>query len=61
MTPQGGGWYELTLWAENLTGAQEQAGEAWVAIQFVANGENGQVLARSKIFRKVTLGQCSTR
>jgi CSLREA domain-containing protein len=60
MTPTGNGWYELTLWGENIPGASEWEGEAWVAVPFVANDENGEILSRSEIFRLLTFGQCGT-
>jgi hypothetical protein len=58
MTSEGGGWYELTLYGEDLLGGFQSNDEIWVAIQFVANGKDGQVLARSQIYRQVTLGKC---
>jgi hypothetical protein len=61
MIPQGDGWYELILWGENIPGAPGWEGEAWVAVQFVANGKDGEILARSEVYRQLTLGQCGTR
>jgi CSLREA domain-containing protein len=58
MIPQGGGWYTYTLYGENLPGTFQWSGDAWVAVQFVANGKDGQPIAHSDIYRKVTLGRC---
>ncbi|MBN1440341.1 MAG: hypothetical protein JW929_13115 [Anaerolineales bacterium] len=58
MIPQGGGWYQLTLYGEDLIGDLRSNDEIWVAIQFVANAKDGKILARSEIFRKITLGRC---
>ncbi len=58
MIPKGGGWYELTLYGENLIGNFQSQDEIWVAIQFVANGKDGRVLAHSPVYRQVTLGKC---
>jgi hypothetical protein len=58
MIPQGGGWYALTLYGENLIGIFQSQDEVWVAVQFVANGKDGQVLGRSAVYRQVTLGKC---
>ena len=32
--------------------------EAWLAVQFVANGSDGQPSARSAVYRQVTVGVC---
>jgi CSLREA domain-containing protein len=58
MIPQGGGWYQLTLYGEDLPGTFEWSGDAWIAVQFIANGKDGEILARSEVYRQVTLGQC---
>jgi hypothetical protein len=58
MIPQGGGWYQYTLYSEDLPDIFNWRSEAWLAVQFVANGESGQVLARSAVYRQVTLGLC---
>jgi CSLREA domain-containing protein len=58
MIPRGGGWHRLTLYGEDLIGGFQSNDEIWVAIQFAANGEDGQVLARSPVYRQVTLGKC---
>jgi hypothetical protein len=58
MVPQGGGWYTYTLYGDNLPGTFQWGGDAWVAVQFVANDADGQPIAHSDIYRKVTLGRC---
>ncbi len=61
MTPQGGGWYTLTLYGEDFPDTSKWGHDAWLEIQFVANGKDGQPVARSEVYRKVTLGRCLTR
>jgi CSLREA domain-containing protein len=58
MIPQGGGWYKLTIHSEDFPDLSKLNGELWLAVQFVANGPNDQVLAHSAIYRQVTVGQC---
>ncbi len=59
MIPQGGGWYQLTLYSEDFpVDVLKWQNEGWLAVQFVANGADGQVLARSAVYRQVTLGLC---
>jgi hypothetical protein len=61
MTPQGGGWYTLTLYGEDFPDTSKWGHDAWLEIQFVANGKDGQPIARSDVYRRVTLGRCLTR
>jgi hypothetical protein len=58
MTPQGGGWYILTLFSEDFPDTSRWGHDAWLEIQLVANGKDGQTIARSEVYRKVTLGRC---
>jgi hypothetical protein len=59
MIPQGGGWYTLTIYSEVFPADVLQWNhEAWLAIQFVANGKDGQPIAHSAVYRQVTLGRC---
>ncbi|MFN2298675.1 MAG: choice-of-anchor Q domain-containing protein [Anaerolineales bacterium] len=59
MIPQGGGWYTLTLYSEDFpTEILEWNNAAVLAIQFVANGPDGEPIARSPVFRMVTVGRC---
>ncbi len=59
MIPQGGGWYTLTLYSEDFPAdILKWRNEAWLAVQFVANGPDGKILARSAVYRQVTVGQC---
>jgi CSLREA domain-containing protein len=59
MIPQGGGWYTLTIYSEDFPADVLQWNhEAWLAIQFVANGKDGQPIAHSAVYRQVTLGRC---
>jgi CSLREA domain-containing protein len=59
MIPQGGGWYTITLLSEDFPADVLQwNNDAWLAVQFVANGQDGQILTRSAVYRKVTLGRC---
>jgi hypothetical protein len=58
MTPQGGGWYALTIHSEDFPDLSKLNGELWLAVQFVANGPNDQVLAHSAVYRQVTVGRC---
>jgi hypothetical protein len=58
MIPQGGGWYQLTVYSEDFPDLSKLKGDLWLAVQFVANGQSGQVLARSAVYRQVTVRQC---
>jgi hypothetical protein len=58
MAPQGGGWYTLTLYSEDFPNTSKWGHDAWLEIQLVANGKDGQPIARSEVYRKVTLGLC---
>jgi CSLREA domain-containing protein len=58
MAPQGGGWYTLTIYSEDFPDLSALNGELWLAVQFVANNQNGQALAHSAVYRQVTVGQC---
>ncbi len=58
MTPQGGGWYKLTISSEDFPDVSKLRGELWLAVQFVANGKDGQAIARSAVYRQVTVGMC---
>jgi hypothetical protein len=58
MTPQGGGWHTLTLYSEDFPNTSKWGHDAWVEIQLIANGKDGQPIARSEVYRKVTLGRC---
>jgi hypothetical protein len=59
MTPEGGGWYSLTLLAEDIEGIRDLRDEGFLAIQFVANGPGGEVLARSVVFRDLVVKPCT--
>jgi CSLREA domain-containing protein len=58
MIPQGGGWYQLILYGEDLPSIGKWKHDAWLDVQFVANGKDGTGIAWSTIYRQVTLGQC---
>ncbi|MBN2084819.1 MAG: right-handed parallel beta-helix repeat-containing protein [Anaerolineales bacterium] len=58
MIPQGGGWYKLTVFSEDFPDVSKLNGDLWLAVQFVANGPDGQILVRSAVYRQVTVGQC---
>jgi hypothetical protein len=58
MIPQGGGWYQLTIYSEDFPDTSKWGHEAWLEIQFVANGKDGKPIARSAVYRRVTLGLC---
>ncbi len=58
MIPQGGGWYKLTVYSEDFPDLAKLKGDLLLAVQFVANDSGGQVLARSTVYREVTVGQC---
>jgi hypothetical protein len=59
MLPQGGGWYTLTLYSEDFpTDILQWQNDALLAVQFVANGPDGQPIAHSPVFRMVTVGWC---
>jgi CSLREA domain-containing protein len=59
MTPEGGGWYRLTLPAEDIPGIRDLREEGLLAIQFVANGAGGEVLARSGVYRDLVVKPCT--
>jgi hypothetical protein len=58
MIPQGGGWYTLTVYGEDFPDATKWGHDALLEIQLVANGKDGQPIARSEVYRKVTLARC---
>ncbi|MGB7537376.1 MAG: right-handed parallel beta-helix repeat-containing protein [Anaerolineales bacterium] len=58
MIPQGGGWYKLTIYSEDFPDLAKLKGDLWLAVQFIANGPDGQILMRSAVYRQVTVGQC---
>jgi hypothetical protein len=58
MIPQGNGVYGLVLYAEDLPDIMDWEHDAWLYIQFVANDEDGQPIARSSVYRTVTLSTC---
>lgn len=58
MIPQSGGWYKLMVKSEDFPDVSQIKGDMWLAVQFIANDKNGQVLARSAVLRQVTVGQC---
>jgi CSLREA domain-containing protein len=58
MTPQGNGWYGLTLAGNDLPSIGQWQTEAWLDFQFVANDTNNQPIAWSSVYRQVTLWQC---
>jgi hypothetical protein len=58
MIPQGGGWYKLTIYSEDFPDTSKWGHDGWLEIQLVANGKDGQPIARSEVYRKVTLGRC---
>jgi hypothetical protein len=58
MTPLGSGWFQYTLSADEIPGVQNWQVDAWLAVQFVANNQNGQKLANSAIRRDVTVSLC---
>jgi CSLREA domain-containing protein len=58
MTKQGGGWYELTLSGDDLPNIYQWQSDAWLDIQFVANGSDYLPIARSDVIRKITYQPC---
>jgi CSLREA domain-containing protein len=58
MSPQGDGWYGLTLIGDDLPNIYEWQSGAWLDFQFVANGPEGEVIARSEVIRKVVYAMC---
>jgi hypothetical protein len=50
--------YPPTISAGDLPGIMNWQSDARLEIQFVANGKDGQPLARSEVYRKVTLMRC---
>jgi hypothetical protein len=60
MFPQGGGWHTLTIHSEDFPADIHQwNNEAMLAIQFVANGPDGEAIGRSAVFRQVTVSRCA--
>jgi CSLREA domain-containing protein len=60
MDPLGNGWYSRTLSGNAFPSIYKWKSEAWVDIQFIAYGENSQLIGRSDVYRKVTLWKCLT-
>jgi hypothetical protein len=58
MIPQGGGWYQLTILSEDFPDISKWGHDAWLEIQFVANGKDGQPIARSVVYRNVSVARC---
>ncbi|MBN1438081.1 MAG: right-handed parallel beta-helix repeat-containing protein [Anaerolineales bacterium] len=54
----GNGWYQLELSGNDLPSIYNWQNEAWLDIQFVAYDSNYQPVARSEVFRQVTLQRC---
>jgi hypothetical protein len=53
------GVYALVLNSEDFPNdILKWQSEAWLAVQFVANGSDGQPIGRSAVYRQVTLGLC---
>jgi hypothetical protein len=53
------GVYALVLNSEDFPNdILKWQSEAWLAVQFVANGSDGQPIGRSAVYRQVTLGMC---
>ncbi len=58
MIPQGSGWYQLPITSEDFPDTSKWGHDAWLEIQFIANGKDGQPIARSAVYRNVTVSQC---
>jgi hypothetical protein len=58
MIPRGNGVYELALNGSDLPSIAEWEHDAWVDIQFAANGSGGQPIAWSQTNRIATLALC---
>jgi hypothetical protein len=60
MKPMGDGWYQVTINTGSLPDTPEWAQDALLAVQFTANGDalGNEILARSPVFRQVTVLQC---
>jgi CSLREA domain-containing protein len=54
----GDGWYQLALSGNDLPKIPTGQAEAWLDIQFVANDASYLPIARSVVFRQVTLQRC---
>jgi predicted outer membrane repeat protein len=54
----GNGWYQLELSGNDLPKIPTGQAEAWLDIQFVANDASYLPIARSAVFRQVTLQRC---
>jgi hypothetical protein len=50
----------VTINTGSLPETPEWAGDAWLAVQFTVNGNaaGGEILARSPVYREVTVLQC---
>lgn len=59
MIPEGGGWYSLTLNADEIPGIRDWHEDAILAVQFIANGAGGDELARSPVHRELVLSPCT--
>jgi hypothetical protein len=59
MIPEGGGWYSLTLNADEIPGIRDWHEDAILAVQFIANGAGGEMLARSPVHRELVLSPCT--
>ncbi|MGB7538195.1 MAG: choice-of-anchor Q domain-containing protein, partial [Anaerolineales bacterium] len=54
----GNGWYQLALSGNDLPKITAGQAETWLDIQIVANDSNYLPIARSAVFRQVTLQRC---
>lgn len=60
MIPQGDGWHALTIFSEVFPADIYQwNNEAVLAVQFVANGPDGEAIGRSAVFRQITVPRCA--
>ncbi|MGB7537375.1 MAG: right-handed parallel beta-helix repeat-containing protein [Anaerolineales bacterium] len=58
MIPEGGGWYRMTLNADEIPDIRNWREDTILAIQFVANDDGGAVLARSPVHRELVISLC---
>jgi predicted outer membrane repeat protein len=58
MKSMGDGWYQVTINTGSLPDTPEWSQDALLAVQFVVYGSGDEVLARSPVFRQVTVLQC---
>jgi hypothetical protein len=58
MIPEGGGWYRMTLNADEIPDIRNWREDTILAIQFIANDVGGAVLARSPVYRELVLSLC---